>query len=534
LHIGGARTALFNWLLARRTGGCFILRIEDTDVDRNISGAEDRIREDLEWLGLLPDESPWTPGGAGPYRQSECLDEYNDCARRLIDAGHAYYAFDTADELDAMRAAARAEKRNFRYPRPPRFPTHDQAETARSEGRPVVVRMKAPDADVTVHDMILGDVTIAASELEDFVIVKANGWPTYHFAVVVDDARMNVTDVLRAQEHLMNTPKHQALQDALGFPRPRYAHVPIVMNMDGSKMSKRDKHKAVRTAVQLLIRNKNWTLNDLANHAGRDAAAAGRWMDKADAEFETAQLTAVAQAAGVDVPEIEVHDFRAAGYLPEAVLNFIALLGWSPGEDRERMTRDEMVSLFSVDRIGKTAAKFDREKLLAFNTDAAASAPPQRLRDAFRDYARLSGSPMSDIDDATLDRVLESCRGFRTFRDVDQKAGILFADDSAVVFDEKAVRKVLEKGEGRGYAVLEQLLPTLTALTAIEDWSPEPIDAAINAFAESASLKLGDVAQPLRVALCGRPVSPAIGETLGYLGRDKTINRINRCIAMRG
>ncbi|MEE8170328.1 MAG: glutamate--tRNA ligase [Phycisphaerae bacterium] len=530
LHIGGARTALYNWLLARRHGGVFVVRIEDTDVERNVAGAEDQIRDDLDWLGLGPDESPWSGGAHGPYRQSERLELYTAHAGRLLDDGHAYYAFDTTAELDAMRATARAEKRNFGYPRPAAAPSQSDADRARADGRPAVIRMKAPDADVTVHDCILGDVVIRADELDDFVIVKSNGWPTYHFAVVVDDALMNITHVVRAQEHLMNTPKHQVLQDALGLGRPIYAHVPIVMNMDGSKMSKRDKHRVVRKAVQNLISQKRWTQADAAAHARCDSDVLATWLDGADAALTTADLLVLAEVAKVAVPEIDVHDFRRRGYLPEALLNFIALAGWSPGEDREQMTVDEMIERFAVERVGKTSARFDREKLLAFNTDACAAAAAERLRAGFRDYARVGYSPMADLSDATLDSVLAACRGFRTFADVDAKAGVLFAPDDAIAYDPKAVRKVLEKGDGRGYTMLETLLPVLEAA---ESWAAEALDAAIQRFCDENGAKLGDVAQPLRVALAGRTVSPAIGETLALAGRETTLRRIRRCLARR-
>jgi len=530
LHIGGARTALFNWLYARHVGGTFVLRIEDTDIERNIPGAEQKIADDLDWLGLTPDESPWTGGPDGPYRQSERLDLYKQYSQKLLDAGHAYYTFDTPEELARMRDEARQRKAAFRYARPASLPTHADAERARSQGRPVVIRMKSPDADVTVDDRILGPVTIRAEEMEDFVIIKSNGYPTYHFAVVVDDEMMHITDVIRAQEHLMNTPKHMALQAALGFRRPSYAHVPIVMNMDGTKMSKRDKHKTVRTIVQEWIKSARWTPADLARTAGIDEPAALRWLDKSDTEMDAEQLARVAATVGAKPPEIEVHDFRRAGYLPEAVLNFIVLLGWSPGEDREKMTVDEMVQLFSIERIGRTSAKFDREKLLAFNTDACAAATPERLLTGFRDYADVSGSPMAALDDVALAQALEACRGMRTFADVDSKVGALFVPDDAVQYDPQAVKKVLAKNDGQGYQMLARLLPFLEALGT---WSAETLELLVKEFCDQQNVKLGDVAQPLRVALVGRPVSPQIGQTLMLLGKEKTLRRIRRCLDLR-
>ena len=528
LHVGGARTALFNWLYARRNGGRFIIRIEDTDIDRNIPGAEEKLLSDLRWLGVHWDEGPDIGGDFGPYRQSERRDLYDAAAKQLLDSGQAYYAFDTAEELNAKRKEAESRGTVFKYQRPDRLPTADDAAKARAEGRPVVVRFKVPDEPITVHDEILGDVTFAAGELEDLVIVKSNGWPTYHFAVVVDDQHMRISHVLRAQEHLMNTPKHVFMFRALGYRVPKFAHLPLVFNIDGTKMSKRDKHKAVRTAVKDRIKQGKWTEGDLAGAAKATADAVKRWLDKVDGEFDSAQLAAVAAAAGAVMPEIDVHDFRAAGYLPEALLNFVALIGWSPGGDREKMTLDEMRDLFGLDRINTTAGRFDREKLLAVNTDYAASGTPERLRAGFRDYVAVSGSPLARLDDATVDTVLRLCKGFRTFRDVDGKVGPLFVPTEAIVYDPDAVAKVLDKKGG--YAVLERLLPVLEATA---DWSVEAIDGAIKTFCEQSGLKLGDAAQPLRVAITGRTVSPSIGESLALLGKPAALDRVRRCLAQR-
>ena len=539
LHVGGARSALFNWLFCKKHGGRFILRIEDTDIQRNIEGAGQKLMDDLRWLGLDWDEGPDRPGAFGPYRQSERLALYAEARDRLLASGDAYYAFDTPEELDAMRKAAAEAKWSFHYPRPDRFPTEADADKARAEGRPVVVRFKTPHEAITVHDEILGDVTFAAGEVEDLVIVKSNGWPTYHFAVVVDDHHMQVSHVLRAQEHLMNTPKHVFIQLALGFATPKYAHLPLVFNSDGSKMSKRDKHKVVRKAVKERLaapkeapdaKSRTWTKADAANIAGCTEDVLGQWLKKADTALEMDQVSRLAEAAGVVMPEIDVHDFRVAGYLPEALVNFIALIGWSPGDDREKMTLVEMVEAFSLERINKTAGRFDRDKLLAMNTDYAAAATQERLLAAFRDWAEVSGSAMAALDDATAGVVLAACKGMRTFRDVESKVGPLFLPDDRIVYDPKAVKKALAKQEGRGFAMLERLLP---AMGAIEDWSAESLEQWIGSFCEQQGVKLGDVAQPLRVAVTGTMISPAIGRTLALLGKKKTLKRIDCCLRHR-
>jgi glutamyl/glutaminyl-tRNA synthetase len=291
---------------------------------------------------------------------------------------------------------------------------------------------------------------------------------------------MTITHVLRGQEHLMNTPKHIALQRALGFDTPRYAHMPVIFNMDGTKMSKRDKEKAA--------------------------------------------------AKGEKPPEIDVHDFRVSGYLPEAVLNFISLLGWSPGDDREQFSLDEMVALFSLDRIGKTNARFDREKLLSFNKDWVARLSPQRLLEAFKDYIKVNDSFAGGADDAVLGRVLEACAGFRTFPDIEKKAGFLFIGDDAIRYDPQAVRKVLAKNDGEGYAMLETLLQRFESLA---DWSHDSLEQLINSTCEQKGANLGKIAQPIRVAVTGTTISPSIHETLLLLGKERTVARLKRCLSMR-
>jgi glutamyl-tRNA synthetase len=540
LHVGGARSALFNWLFCKQHGGSFILRIEDTDIQRNIEGAGDKLLDDLRWLGLDWDEGPDRPGPFGPYRQSERRDLYLEAQRRLLASGDAYYAFDTAEELNAMRNAAMAAKQSFQYPRPDPLPTEADADRARAEGRPVVVRFRAPQEPITVHDEILGEVTFAAGEVEDLVIVKSNGWPTYHFAVVVDDHHMQVTHVLRAQEHLMNTPKHVFIQRALGYATPKYAHLPLVFNIDGTKMSKRDKHKVVRKAVKERLaaprqsgeaEARAWTKGDAAGIANCSEDVFDQWLKKADTALDMDQVARLAEAAGVVMPEIDVHDFRVAGYLPEALLNFIALIGWSPGDDREKITIAEMIEAFSLERINKTAGRFDREKLLAMNTDYAAAATPERLLAAFRDWAGASGSAMAALDDATAAAALSACKGFRTFRDVETKVGSLFRPDDGIAFDPGAVKKALARQEGRGFAMLEQLLP---AMAELDDWSSASLERWIVSFCEQQGVKLGDAAQPLRVAVTGTMISPAIGQTLALLGKERALSRIRNCLKRRG
>ena len=522
-HIGGARTALFNYLLARRSGGKFVVRIEDTDQTRNIAAADTKLLDDLQWLGLRWDEGPEVGGAFGPYQQSQRLKSYEEHARRLLDAGQAYYAMETREELDAMRQAAQQKgARGFRYPRPERFPSEADAERARADGRPVVIRFKMPQRDFVVPDLILGDVTIGASELSDFVIVKADGWPTYHFAVVVDDAAMQITHVLRGQEHLMNTPNHMALFEALGHTPPAFAHLPIIFTMKGAKMSKREKDKVVRAAAKDAGMD-DGQVGKLAGVADPDLLKSWR---KGDTQLEAASLRGLAAALGVALPEIDIRDFRMSGYLPEVLVNFIALLGWSPGDDREKFTMDELCEAFRVARIGKTNARFDREKLLNFNTAALAEATTDRKLAAFRDWLDVNEpGPLTELDDETLTHLMELCAGFRTFPDIQQKCGALFASDETIEYDPAAVKKWLRKGGGAGLTTLAELEQRFEGL---EDWSGDALDAFVREFAEKRELNLGKVAQPLRVALTGTTVSPPIHETLVLLGKRRTLDRIRR------
>ena len=470
LHVGGARTALFSFLLARHSDGEFLLRIEDTDRERHQEEAVAKIVEDLRWLGLTWDEGIEVGGPNGPYRQSERLDLYASCIQKLLDDGKAYYAFDTEQELADARAAAEARKEGFRYVRPAVFPSPDAADKARAEGRPVVVRFACPLADVTIHDDAFGDVTWPAGEMDDFIIRKADGYPTFYLANVVDDATMGITCVMRGQEFLGQTWRQVLLRKALGFPEPAYCHLPLIMDMQGRKLSKRD-------------------------------------------------------------GDVDVHSFRKAGYLPEALLNFIALLGWRPTGDREKLTLQEMIAEFGTNRIGKANAKFDRAKLLAFNTDAAAAASPDRLLAGFKDYLAMNPeAPLPRDSDELLAHLIAANHGFRTFADIVAKVGVLFAADDSYAFDEKAVEKVLRKGEPQGLAVLAQLKEQLAGLT---DWTAAGLEALISGYCQATGLGMGKVAQPLRVAVTGNTISPPIYDTLVLLGKAKTLARIERCLTLQ-
>ncbi len=548
LHVGGARTALFNWALAQRLGGHFLLRIEDTDQARNSQDAVRGILEDLAWLGIHWQEGPehggvgGDPRGVGPFFQSERLPRYDAAIARLIERDLAYPAFDTPEELEALRKAASAEKRAFRYVRPAGWDR--AAALARMAREPHVVRLRAPDETILVQDRILGDVAFGPEQIDDFVIRKRDGYPTYHLAVVVDDEAMGVTHVLRGPEHLNNTPKHIALQRALGFRTPLYAHIPLIQNPDGSKMSKRDKDKAARALA----------LQAFAADAAKRAAAekrvdAGRlaaWLADAKSQLETSEVDALERALALDLPSVTVEDFRHAGYLPETVTNYLALLGWNPGEkladgrDREQLTLREIADKFSLERVGRGQAKFDRAKLLAFSQEQLAALPDAEWLARWRVWcARYAASvaasgadPQRVLGDPARAAVFAASMKSRcaTLAAASAPAGpgrfALVADD-AFPYDEKAVAKWLAKGEPSGHAVLASVRTTLADAAPFE---PAALEAAVARFCEASGIGMGKVAQPLRVALTGSAASPPLGETLAVLGREAVLSRIDRCL----
>jgi len=478
LHVGGARTAFFNWLIAKQKGGRFVLRIEDTDQVRSTDESTQKILQDMRWLGLDWSEGPEVGGPNGPYFQSQRLEIYQQYARKLLEMGRAYKCFETSEELAAAREKAKAEGRNYKYDRAGYRLTPEQVKEFEAQGKPYVIRFLMPDKDIIVHDEILGDVTMRAPELEDFVIMKSDGFPTYHFGVVIDDYHMQVTHILRGQEHLMNTPKHIALQEAMGFSHPVYAHLPVIFNMEGGKMSKRDKEKAIK--------------------------------------------------AGKTPPEIDIHDFRVGGYMPEALLNFIALLGWSPGNDLEFMSIEKMIELFSIDRIGKTNARFDRDKLRAFNTEYIKNATRDRLKTVIRQFLEVTDYPMKNADESMMDKLITLYQPrSRTLVEMAEGSRFFFVDQPT--FDPKAVEKFLKKDNGM--AVLADLEQRFESL---EPWTRETIEKSIEVYGQEKNLGMGKIAQPIRVAVTGTAVSPPLAETLEVLGKEATLKRLGNARKVLG
>lgn len=568
LHIGGARTALFCWAFARRNNGHFLLRIEDTDQARSSDESARGIMEDMAWLGITWDEGPTMSGpsggdgngvggdprNVGPFFQARRVKVYDDYMMNLVQRGKAYPAFEKSEELEAKRKAAVAAKQTYRYDRAAlrEMPEIKDRLARMATGEPHVIRLFAEHEEVVVHDDVLGDVKYAAGEMDDFVIRKADGFPTYHFAVVIDDELMGITHVMRAQEHLNNTPRHVALQRALvrldtgaPFRTPVYGHMPLICNMDGSKMSKRDKSKAARKALKdAMQKDAALTVAALAQQLSLSSDLISDFIAAENDSLEVA--SAVAARFNIALPEIEVADFRENGYLPHAITNFIALLGWNPGlkaadgKDVEKFDLPFIAQHFSLDRIGKTNARFDRAKLLSFNADAIGALTDEQFAATWRRWcAEYEPAIVKRVPDG--DRWLELARAIKprakTLRDGVKSCAFLARADDAIDFDKAAVDKNLVANDRAGVKLLVEFKQRLAALDAFH---ATELHAMIESFARDKGfvnekgVNVGPVAQPVRVAIAGVPVTPPLGETLAVLGRDAAIKRITTCIATVG
>jgi len=442
LHIGGARTALFNWLFARHHGGKYLLRIEDTDRARSTDSAIEAIFDGLRWLGLDGDES-----ATFQFARSE---RHAEVASALLESGHAYRCYLTPDELQARREKAQAERKPFRIDSEWR----DRAPGADEDGKPFVVRIKAPkDGDTVIRDLVQGEVKVANAEIDDFVLLRSDGTPTYMLAVVVDDHDMAVTHVIRGDDHLNNAFRQLAIIRGMGWAEPTYAHVPLIHGNDGAKLSKR--HGAL----------------------------------------------------GVDAYRDEM------GILPEALSNYLLRLGWGHGDD-EIISREQAVEWFDIDHVGKSPSRFDTKKLLNLNG--------HYLREADDDRLAALVAPKLDLDangTALLSRAMPELKArAHDLNELADGATFLFAS-RPLDLDEKAAALVTDDAR-------PLLAAAHATLSALADWSHDPLDAAVRKVAEDHEVKLGKLAQPLRAALTGKTTSPGIFDVLLLLGRDESLARI--------
>ena len=436
LHVGGARTAIFNWLYARHTKGKFVLRIEDTDAERSTLASVDAIFDALNWLGIDWDD--------GPYFQTQRFDIYREYIQKLIDSGNAYYCTCTPEQIDAMRQKARANGAKPRYDGTCREKGLDKSDQA-------VVRFKAPLTGTTVvDDVIKGDIVFQNDELDDFVICRSDGTPTYNFVVVVDDITMNINTIIRGDDHLMNTPKQILLYKALDSPLPTFGHVPMVLGNDRARLSKR--------------------------HGAMSVTA-----------------------------------YRDMGFLPEALMNYPVRLGWSHG-DQEFFTRDELIEVFDLENIGRSAGIFDLDKLLAINAEHIMASSPQDLVDPLKPFMEKADIEI-EAGDYILDVIETLQPRSKTLADMAEAAFFYYRSD--IEYDEEAAKKVLKA------AALEPLNMITAKLESLENYTQSDLENVFRAVMDESGLKLGKIAQPVRVALTGK---------IAILGKERVIPRLKKAI----
>ncbi len=505
LHIGGVRTALFNWLYARQHGGQFILRIDDTDVARNVDEALQPILDGLQWLGIDWDEGPGVGGPYAPYFQSQRAERYRAAADKLLASGHAYRDFATPEELDEERKAAQAAGKPFLYSR--RFAAFDDATAARfeAEGRKGVVRLKMTrEGSLVIDDAVRGRVEFAWEREQDHVIQRADGSCLYHLASVVDDHDLAITHVIRAEEHLSNTPRQAFISLSLGYELPVYAHLPLVAEPGSrTKLSK-------RKLAQYL---KNQDFRRVMEHG---QAIASRIGMPADADTFNPVI---------------VDFYRAVGYIPWAIDNYLALLGWSFDDKTEFFSRDELIKNFSLNRINSSPASFDPKKLWSVQDHYASSLSTDEKFASMLPYlikAGLVADPPTAEVVTTVRRVIEASGDrLKVAGDILAYADFFLVDEPER--DAEAVAKRLTKP-----GVKQQLESFATALGAVESFEPGPLEDALKATAESLGVKVGDLVHPVRVAITGRSVGPGLYDCLAILGREASLERIARALPLCG
>lgn len=464
LHVGGARTALYNWLFARKNDGVFILRIEDTDRTRYVPDSVEDIKSSLRWLGLQWDEGPEVGGNYGPYFQSERINLYRKLAHKLLEDGFAYKCFCSPERLKALREIQKKMKQRPGYDRHCRFLSPDEVKKLEDEGKTYVIRLKVPlQGKTSFHDFLRGDITYDNRELEDIVLLKSDGYPTYHLANVIDDHFMGVTHVLRADEWIPSTPYHVILYKAFGWNPPIFAHLPVILAPEGKgKLSKRHGATSVR-------------------------------------------------------------EFKEVGYLPEALANFLALLGWSPG-DKEILPLSLMAERFDLSKVGKRGAVFDYKKLLWMNGEYIRQKSLEELFTLALPFMKKNGLVKSKKDEETFKKVIPLLR---------ERVRLLseFPEASRYFFEE--VREYDEKGLKKSFkieGVLDILALLKERLEKLEDFSKDEIERTMRRLAEENGISAGKVIHPTRLLLTGRTVGPGLFELMEVLGKETCVLRIKEGI----
>ena len=462
LHVGGARTALFNWLYSRHHGGTFVLRIEDTDVQRSSADMVTGILDGMQWLGLHWDEGPGVGGFRGPYFQSERLDRYREAADRLVKEGHAYYCYCSPERLREEREKAEQHGEAWQYDRACLALSPERIAELEAIAAPRAIRFKVPPQRTAFVDAVHGRIEFDSASIEDFVVLRSDNYPTYHLSVVVDDVEMGIDHVVRGDDHISNTPKHVLLFEALGAPLPVFAHVPLILGTDKKRLSKR--HGATSVA-----------------------------------------------------------EYRRQGYLPEAMVNFLALLGWSPGDDRELMSVDELVEAFSLEGISGSNAVFNIEKLDWMNGQYIARLASDRLAVLAEPYFREAGLEIR-VAEPWLLRLLDLLRPrAKRLTDFVALARPFLVD--TVEYEAEAIEKHL------GVPDLEAHVRALAAtLKTTDPFDESHVEAAVRGTAAEQGIKAGVLIHATRVAVTGRTTSPGLFDVLALLGRDRTVARLERLV----
>jgi glutamyl/glutaminyl-tRNA synthetase len=498
LHIGGVRTALFNWLLTRALGGQYILRIDDTDQDRNVQAALQPILDGFRWLGLNWDEGPEVGGPHEPYFQSQRGDRHRAAAKELLDRGFAYRDYSTPEELAELRAESEKKGERFFYDRRFMAETDQQAARFESEGRKATIRLKMPrEGECVINDLIRGEVRVPWSNEQDHVIQRSDGSCIYHLASAVDDHDLEITHVIRSEEHLPNTPRQIFIFESLGYALPAFAHLPYVAEPGGTaKLSKRKLSKYIKIKE----------FADLLHHGQSIASRCG--LSASDETFNP----------------VIVDFYRDIGFDAEAILNYLVLLGWSLDGKTEKLTVEEMVRHFSLERVNKSPASFDPQKLVSFQSDYFASLSLDKRIERARPFAEKVGWMRTNGAESQLAKVIELAADRMKMAGDILDFDYCFVDDFAV--DEKAMSQQIEKAEG-----IQPLLTNLVAAIEASGFdSPAKAEQVVQDFCQSSGIKLKQIIHALRVCVTGRSGGFGMFDTLAVVGQQKVVDRIKRVL----